>query len=143
MAVKTVAKETFKEILQILGLARFSRPYAAMIDPGDFGSVATYIPLFPVEYRKLPPRLQAQVYLVSPGQYGLIAFLPRTFEAPDGGKPTEVSTTHNVWGKMVRVAYKTDRGGEFETEHSIRRDKLLLYAKKKKLPISNSVTISS
>ena len=143
MAVKTVSTEIIEEILQKLGLKKFSRPYAAMIDPGDFGSVATYIPLFPDEYKKLTPNLQAHVYLVAPGQYGLIAFLPRTFEAPDGGKTIEVSTTHNVWGKMIRVAYKTDRGGEFETEHSIRRDKLLLYAKKKKLPISNSVKISS
>lgn len=143
MAVKTVSSEITNEILQTLGLTKFARPYAAMIDPGDFGSVATYIPLFPEEYKKLPPNLQAHVYLVAPGQYGLIAFLPRTFEAPDGGKPTEVATTHNVWGKMIKVAYKTDKGGEFETEHSIRRDKLLLYAKKKKLPISNSVTISS
>ncbi|MDN5279463.1 MAG: hypothetical protein PWR01_3428 [Clostridiales bacterium] len=143
MAVKTVSTEIIDEILQTLGLKKFSRPYAAMIDPGDFGTVATYIPLFPDEYKKLPPNLQAHVYLVAPGQYGLICFLPRTFESPDGGKPTEVSTTHDVWGKMVRVAYKTDRGGEFETEHSIRRDRLLLYAKKKKLPISNSVKISS
>lgn len=143
MAVKTVSSEIINEILQTLGLTRFSRPFAAMIDPGDFGSVATYIPLFPEEYKKLPPRLQAHVYLVAPGQYGLIAFLPRTFEAPDGGKPTEVATEHNVWGKMIRVAYKTDRGGDFETEHSIRRDKLLLYATKKKLPIVNSVKISS
>ncbi|GAB4275140.1 MAG: hypothetical protein Kow0029_16050 [Candidatus Rifleibacteriota bacterium] len=143
MAVKTVSTEIIKEILQSLGLQKFGRPYAAMIDPGDFGTVATYIPIFPDEYKRLPPNLQAHVYLVSPGKYGLICFLPRTFEAPDGGKPVEVSTVYDAWGKMVKVAYKTDRGGEFETEHSIRRDKLLLYAKKKKLPISNSVKITS
>ncbi|MGM0599899.1 MAG: hypothetical protein ACQETH_08810 [Candidatus Rifleibacteriota bacterium] len=143
MAVKTVSPEIIEKILETLGLKRFSRPYAALIDQGDFGSVATYIPLFPDEYKKLPPNLQAHVYLIGPGQYGLICFLPRTFEAPDKGKPTEVTTTHNAWGKMVRVAYKTDRGGEFETEHSIRRDKLLAYAKRKKLPITNSVKISS
>jgi hypothetical protein len=83
------------------------------------------------------------VYLIAPGQYGLICFLPRTFEAPDKGKATEVSTEHNAWGKMVKVSYKTDRGGEFETKHSIRQDKLLVYAKNKKLPIYNSVKISA
>ncbi len=143
MAVKIVTTEIREEILQTLGLKKFSRPFAALIDSGDFGTVATYIPLFPGEYKTLPPNLQAHVYLIAPGQYGLISFLPRTFECPDGGKVTEVSTVHNVWGKMEKVSYKTDRGGEFITEHSIRQDKLLLYSKKKKLPIYNSVKISS
>lgn len=143
MAIKIVSSDILNEILQALGLSSFSRPYAAMIDPGDFCSVATYIPIFPDEYKKLPPNLQAHVYLVAPERYGLIVFLPRTFETPDGGKPVEVSITHDVWGKMTKVTYKTDKGGEFETEHTIRRDKLLAYAKRKKLQISNSLTISS
>ena len=105
MAVKIIPTEIVSEILQILGLKRFARPYAAMIDPGDFGTVSTYIPLFPQEYKQLPPNLQAHVYVVAPGQYGLISLLPRTFEAPDGGKATEVFTVHNVWGKMVKVSY--------------------------------------
>lgn len=143
MAVKIVARQHIDEILSALDLKSFSRPFAGLIDPGDFGTVATYLPLYPEEYRRLPPNLQQHVYLIAPGRYGLICFLPRIFEAPDGGKVTEVATLFNVWGKMVKVSYKTDRGSEFETEHTIRQDKLLTYAKNKKLPISTSVKISS
>ncbi len=143
MAVKIVAREHINEILNALGLKSFSRPYAGLIDPGDFGTVATYLPLFPEEYRLLPPKLQQHVYLIGPGRYGLICFLPRIFETPDGGKVTEVSTLISAWGKMVKVSYKTDRGSDFETEHTIRQDKLLVYAKNKKLPIYTSVKITS
>lgn len=143
MALKTVAHEHTKEILEALGLKSFTRPFAGLIDSGDFGTVGTYLPIYPDEYKKLPPNLQRHVYLISPGRYGLICFLPRTFEAPDGGKVTEVATVFSAWGKMIRVAYKTDKGGEFETEHTIRQDKLLVYAKNKKLPINTSVKITS
>ena len=143
MAVKTVAREHIEEILSALDLKSFSRPFAGLIDPGDFGTVGTFLPLYPEEYKRLPPRLQQYVYLIGPGRYGLICFLPRIFEAPDGGKVTEVATVFNVWGKMIKVSYKTDRGSEFETEHTIRQDKLLGYAKNKKLPVSTSVKISS
>lgn len=143
MAVKTVAQEHIKEILDALGLKSFSRPFAGLIDSGDFGTVGTYLPLFPDEYKKLPPNLQRHVYLIGPGRYGLICFLPRTFEAPDGGKVTEAGTVFNAWGKILKVWYKTDLGAEFTTEHSIRQDKLLNYAKNKKLPVSTSVKISS
>jgi len=143
MALKTVEQEHTKEILEALGLKSFTRPFAGLIDPGDFGTVGTYLPIYPDEYKKLPPNLQRHVYLIAPGRYGLICFLPRTFEAPDGGKVTEVSTVFNAWGKMIKVSYKTDKGGEFETEHTIRQDKLLLYAKNKKLPIKTSVKITS
>ena len=143
MAVKIVARQHIDEILNALGLKSFSRPFAGLIDPGDFGTVATYLPLYPEEYKRLPPNLQQHVYLIAPGRYGLICFLHRIFEAPDGGKVTEIATVFNVWGKMVKVSYKTDRGSEFETEHTIRQDKLLTYAKNKKLPISTSVKISS
>lgn len=143
MAVKTVSKETIKEILHYLGLKTFSRPFAGLIDQGDFGTVATYLPIFSQEYEKLPPYLQAQTYRIAPGRFGLICFLPRTFESPDGGKVTEVRVTYNAFSKMTKVAYKTDRDGEFETEHSLRRDKLLTYAKNKKLPILKSVKISA
>mgnify|MGYP000848869778 CR=1 FL=1 len=143
MAVKTVAREHINEILSALGLKSFSRPFAGLIDPGDFGTVATYLPLYPDEYKRLPPKLQQHVYLIAPGLYGLICFLPRIFEAPDGGKVTEVATVYNSWGKMIKVSYKTDRGEEFETQHTIRQDKLLAYAKNKKLPVSTSVKITS
>lgn len=143
MAVKIVAQEHIREILDALGLKSFTRPFAGLIDSGDFGTVGTYMPLFPEEYKKLPPHLQKHVYLIGPGRYGLICFLPRTFEAPDGGKVTEAGTVYNAWGKVMRVWYKTDKGGEFETEHSIRQDKLLSYAKNKKLPVSTSVKITS
>ncbi len=143
MALKTVAQEHITAILEALGLKSFTRPFAGLFDPGDFGTVGTYLPVFPDEYKKLPPNLQKHVYLVAPGRYGLICFLPRTFEAPDGGKVTEVSTIFNDWGKMVKVSYKTDKDGEFATEHTIRQDKLLVYAKNKKLPIYRSVRITS
>lgn len=143
MALKTVAREHTTAILEALGLKSFTRPFAGLIDPGDFGTVGTYLPIFPDEYKKLPPNLQRHVYLIAPGRYGLICLLPRTFEAPDGGKVTEVSTVSNDWGKVVKVSYKTDKGGEFETEHTIRQDKLLVYAKNKKLPIIRSVRITS
>ncbi|HAE37748.1 MAG TPA: hypothetical protein DCG57_03815 [Candidatus Riflebacteria bacterium] len=142
MALKTVAHEHTKEILEALGLKSFTRPFAGLIDSGDFGTVGTYVPIYPDEYKKLPPNLQRHVYLIAPGRYGLICFLPRTFEAPDGGKVAEVSTVFNAWGKMIKVAYKTDKGGEFETEHTIRQDKLLAYAKNKKLPVNTSVKIT-
>jgi hypothetical protein len=100
MAVKIVPSEIIEEIKNTLGLTRFCRPYAALIDPGDFGTVATYLPLFPAEYKKLPPNLQAHVYLIAPGQYGLISLLPRTFESPDGGKVTDVTTESNAWGNL-------------------------------------------
>ena len=143
MAVKIVPQEIISEILETLGLKTFARPFSALIDTGDFGTVATYLPLFPEEYEKLPPHLQAHVYLIGPKRYGLISFLPRTFEAADGGKATEVKTVYNAWGNVQSVSYKTDRDGEFFIEHTIRQDKLLLYAKKKKLPISSSVKITS
>ncbi len=143
MALKTVEHEHIKEILDALGLKSFTRPFAGLIDPGDFGTVGTYLPIYPDEYKKLPPNLQRHVYLITTGRYGLICFLPRTFEAPDGGKVTEVSTVFNAWGKMIKVSYKTDKGGEFETEHTIRQDKLLVYAKNKKLPVKTSVKITS
>jgi len=143
MAVKTVAREHIEEILCALDLKSFSRPFAGLIDPGDFGTVATYLPLYAEEYKRLPPRLQQHVYLIAPGRYGLICFLPRIFEAPDGGKVTEVATVFNAWGKMIKVSYKTDRGSEFETQHTIRQDKLLAYAKNKKLPVNTSVKIST
>jgi len=143
MAVKIVPKETIKEILETIGLKSFARPFAGLIDPGDFGTVATYLPLYLDEYKALPPHLQAHAYRIAPGRLGLICFLPRTFEAPDGGKVTEVRVTNNDYGKIIKVAYKTDLGGEFETEHTIRHDKLFTYAKNKKLPIIKSVKISS
>lgn len=143
MAVKIVAREHITEILTALGLKAFARPFAGLIDPGDFGTVGTYLPLFPEEYRRLPPNLQRHVYLIGPGRYGLICFLPRIFEAQDGGKVTEVSTVFSAWGKMIKVSYKTDLGSEFEIEHTIRQDKLLAYAKNKKLPINTSVKITS
>ncbi len=143
MAVKTVAREHIEEILSALDLKSFSRPFAGLIDPGDFGTVATYLPLYSEEYKRLPPRLQQHVYLIAPGRYGLICFLPRIFEAPDGGKVTDVSTVFNAWGKMIKVSYRTDRGSEFETQHTIRQDKLLAYAKNKKLPVNTSVKIST
>lgn len=143
MAVKIVPQETIKEILEAIGLKSFARPFAGLIDPGDFGTVATYIPLYSDEYKKLPPHLQAHTYRIAPGRLGIICFLPRTFDAPDGGKATEVRVTHNDYGKIIKVAYTTDRGGEFVTEHTIRHDKLFTYAKNKKLPIIKSVKFTN
>lgn len=139
MALKIVDRTHIEEILAELGLKSFSRPYAGLIDQGDFGTVGTYIPLYANEYSRLSPALQSQVYLIGTGRYGLICFLPRQFETPDGGKTISVNTQYNSWGKLLKVTYKTDRDGEFETSHTIRQDKLLTYAKKKKLPIIVSV----
>ena len=143
MAVKIVSKEILEEIRETLGLSYFARPFSGIIDPGDFGTVATYLPIFSDEYQKLPPRLQAHTYLVGEKRYGLISFLPRTFEAPDKGKVISVTKQINAWEKIIKVSYKTDIGGEFETEHDIRREKLYKYAKNKKLHINVSVKISS
>lgn len=134
MALKIVDRQQIEEILAELNINSFSRPFAGLIDQGDFGTVATYIPLYAQEYKKLSPRLQSHVYLIAPGRYGLICFLPRIFEAPDGGKPISIEKQFNSWGKMIKLSYKTDKDGEFEICHTIRQDKLLAYAKKKKLP---------
>jgi len=143
MAVKIVLAEIVEEIRETLGLKAFARPYAALIDPGDFGTVATYLPIFPDEYNKLPPNLQAQIYLIGEKRYGLISFLPRTFEAPDKGKVVEVTKFINAWEKVMKVVYKTDIGGEFETEHDIRREKLYKYVKNKKIKVGVSMRITS
>lgn len=134
MAIKIVERKYIEEILEALGLEAFVRPYAGLIDPGDFGAVATYIPLYPEEYKQLPPQLQRHVYLIAENRYGLICFLPRLFDTPDRGKVTGVTRVFNHWHKLLKVVYYTDKGGEFETVHTIRQDKLLAQVKRKKLP---------
>lgn len=133
---KAVERQYIDKILSTLSI---DRPYAGLIDQGDFGTVGTYIPLYEQEYKKLPKDLQSYVYALAPKRYGIIAFLPRTFEAVDGGKVVSVETTSNAEGKLLKVKYKTDEGGTFETEHELRREKLLNYAKNKKLPIDKKV----
>ena len=133
---KAVERQYINEILSTLGI---DRPYAGLIDQGDFGTVCTYIPLYEQEYKKLSKDLQSYVYVIAPKRYGILAFLPRTFEAVDGGKVVSVETTSNAEGKLLKVKYKTDQGGSFETEHELRREKLLNYAKNKKLPIDKKV----
>lgn len=133
-AIKPISREEITLIFGKLGLDNFSRPYAGLIDKGDFGPVATYIPIFKEEYEKLSADLKKKLYDLGESKYGLITFLPRTFEAADGGKAVKITKYLNASGDIIKIKYETDKKGVFETEHPLRHLKLLTYAKNKKLP---------
>jgi hypothetical protein len=143
MASLAISLDTLEEIRTALGLPSFSRPWAVVIDPGDFGTVFTYLPLASDEYQRLPPALQKHAYRIDAGRFGLVGFVPKVFEIPREGLLTGISVTYNPYGKIVRLGYITDQGSqEFRVEHPLRQEMLLAYAKKKKLPQKMKVSSS-
>jgi len=136
MALKTIEPEILQQICEALGVKSFSRPYAILIDRGDLGTVFTYLPLFKNEYSALPLQLQKHVYCIDKGRYGLIGFVPKNFEPPDGGALTSVSTVYNDMGTLLELTYTTSEHEKpYVLENAHRRDKLLEFAKKKKIPL--------
>ena len=133
--VKIVTPELTSQILDALGLKSFSRPFAGLIDQGDFGTVATYIPLFAGELDKLPKKLKENAYEIAKGRYGLICHLPRTFDSPDGGKVVSIKQICDKSGNITRAEYTTDAGNTMTATHELRLMKLFTYVKNKKLPV--------
>lgn len=133
--VKLVTPEEITKICQALGLKSFSRPFAGLIDQGDFGTVATYIPLYAGELDKLPKDLKEDAYEIAEGRFGLICRLPRTFESPDGGKVVSMVEYHDKKGKVLKADYTTDAGNTMTATHELRLAKLFTYVKNKKLPV--------
>lgn len=135
-AVKIVTPELTNQILEALGLKSFARPFAGLIDQGDFGTVATYIPLFLGELEKLPKNLKENAYEIAKGRYGLICHLPRTFDSPDGGKVVSMKEIQDKKGNILRAEYTTDAGNTMVATHELRLMKLFTYVKNKKLPVT-------
>ncbi len=135
-AVKIATPELISEILDALGLKSFSRPFAGLIDQGDFGTVGTYIPLYKGELEKLPKELRENAYEIAEGRYGLICHLPRTFDSPDGGKVISMKQITDKKGNTLRAEYTTDLGNTMVATHELRLLKLFTYVKNKKLPVT-------
>jgi hypothetical protein len=135
-SVKIVTPELIGKILDALGLKSFSRPFAGLIDQGDFGTVGTYIPLYQGELEKLPKELRENAYEIAEGRYGLICHLPRTFDSPDGGKVVSMKEIKDKKGNTLRAEYTTDLGNTMVATHELRLMKLFTYVKNKKLPVS-------
>lgn len=134
--VKIVTPELISKILDALGLKSFSRPFAGLIDQGDFGTVGTYIPLYQGELEKLPKNLKENAYEIAEGRYGLICHLPRTFDSPDGGKVVSMKEIKDKKGNVLRAEYTTDLGNTMVATHELRLMKLFTYVKNKKLPVT-------
>lgn len=134
--VKIVTPELISKILDALGLKSFSRPFAGLIDQGDFGTVGTYIPLYQGELEKLPKNLKENAYEIAEGRYGLICHLPRTFDSPDGGKVISMKEIKDKKGNVLRAEYTTDMGNTMVATHELRLMKLFTYVKNKKLPVT-------
>ena len=130
-AVKIVTPELIAQILDALGLKSFSRPFAGLIDQGDFGTVGTYIPLYQGELEKLPKNLKENAYEIAEGSH-----LPRTFDSPDGGKVVSMKEIQDKKGKTLRAEYTTDLGNTMTATHELRLMKLFTYVKNKKLPVT-------
>ncbi len=134
--VKIVTPELISQILDALGLKSFSRPFAGLIDQGDFGTVGTYIPLYEGELEKLPTKLKENAYEIAKGRYGLICHLPRTFDSPDGGKVISMKEIKDKKGNIIEAEYTTDQGNTMVATHELRLMKLFTYVKNKKLPVT-------
>lgn len=135
-AVQLVTPEVITKICEALGLKSFSRPFAGLIDQGDFGTVATYIPLYAGELDKLPKDLKENAYEIAKGRFGLICHLPRTFDSPDGGKVVSMVEYTDKSGNVVKADYTTDEGNTMTATHELRLMKLTTYVKNKKLPVT-------
>jgi hypothetical protein len=134
MALEPISNDVMAQICQTLGVTSLNRPHAAFIDPGDFGTVFTYLPLFVDEYKKLPPTLQRYVYVVSKGRYGLVAFVPKNFELPQEGEIDTITETYDEFGNLREMTYNLKESTTlYRLETSLRREKLQALAKKKKI----------
>ncbi|NLI79948.1 MAG: hypothetical protein GX442_26315 [Candidatus Riflebacteria bacterium] len=144
MGIVTVTPALVEEVRQALGLKTFSRPYAVLLDPGDFGTVFTYLPLMNGEYEKLPIPMRRYAYCIDKGRYGLIGYLPKGFETPREGKVATVTVTYNEFHTVVDLAYTLDESPDttYHVQHPLRREKLLEHAKKKKIPTRSMVRSS-
>ena len=140
MALKPVPVEIVDQIRQKLGLEKFNRPHAILADAGDFGTVFTYLPLLPEEFKTLPLELQRHVYVVARNRYGLVGYVPKHFELPDKTPVVAIHAVYNAMGTLLDLGYQTDEKGPVrQVRHSVRRDKLLELAKKKKIPIKTVI----
>ena len=140
MALKPVPVEIVDQIRQKLGLEKFNRPHAILADAGDFGTVFTYLPLLPEEFKVLPMELQRHVYVIGRNRYGLVGYVPKNFELPDKVPVFAVHAVYNAMGALLELGYQVEeKGTVHQVRHSVRRDKLLELAKKKKIPIKTVV----
>jgi hypothetical protein len=140
MALEPVTQEVFAEISRVLGLENLNRPHAAFIDPGDFGTIFSYIPIFKNEFKKLPIELQKHVYVIDKGRYGLAAFVPKTFFFAGDGEVVNVTEVYNLYGNLKELSYQvSDQTQVFHIEHPLRRELLQTLAKKKKIPVKKII----
>jgi len=142
MAIESLNIEILDQICKVLGVPSLNRPHALLADPGDFGTVLTYIPLFKSEFKKLPPELQKFVYVVGKEKYGLVAFVPKKFEIPGGdSKIVQVTEVYDDCGTLNELSYTLDDKDKttYRVEHSLRRDLLQNWAKKKKIPVKKII----
>lgn len=143
MAFKALTKEQLEEIRQHLGLESYNRPWAAMIDPGDRGTVFIYMLLAPAEYRQLSNRLQALVYKIGEGIYGVVGFVPRIFEPPRNGSVTAVKAEYNFFNQLRYLSYTLENSSkEYPVTHPVRQQMLLEFAAKKKIKIHTTIKSS-
>ncbi len=137
MALRPVSPEILQEMAQALGLPNLNRPHAAQVDPGDWGMVFMYIPISGDEYGRLPPRLKTAVYCFGRNRYGVVVHVPKSFDAPAREKVAKISAVYDQMNNLRELAYATEETPEFRSVvDSVRRDQLLEYAKKKKIPIN-------
>ncbi|OQA10158.1 MAG: hypothetical protein BWY66_00256 [bacterium ADurb.Bin374] len=140
MGAKPLTNEVFEQIREALSLKEFARPWAVQLDDGDLGTVFTYIPLSPEEFKTLGPTLQSYVYVIGKGRYGLVGHVPKSFDAAEEGDITGVTVVYNLYHTIVEMSYMLDGHQQpFRVYHTMRRDKLLEYAKKKKIPVKTVI----
>lgn len=140
MALVPVSNEVIQEICKVLGVETLSRPHALLADSGDFGTVLTYVPLFPAEFTKLPVQLQRHVYVIGKGRYGLVAFVPKNFEIPKEEEMDFISEVYDEYGNLREMTYSfKGKNVIHRVENSLRREMLQALAKKKKFPIKKTI----
>ena len=140
MALEPVGLETLQKINQVLGVESLNRPHAVLVDPGDFGTVFTYVPLFPAEYKKLPPELQRYVYMIGKERYGLVAFIPKAFSIQGEEVVSSVSEVYDEFSNLREVTYVTSPSNRVhKVENNIRKEMLQAFAKKKKIPVKKVI----
>ncbi|MBF0499838.1 MAG: hypothetical protein HQM09_06885 [Candidatus Riflebacteria bacterium] len=140
MALTSVSMDIMEKIRSALGLEGFNRPHAILADAGDFGTVFTYMPLLPAEFRKLPADLQRHVYLIGKERYGLVGHVPKSFELSDKIPIVSITAVYGDGGTLLELGYRTDEKGPlYQVKHGLRREKLLELAKKKKIPIKTTI----
>jgi len=143
MALTAVPLDILERITKSLGMESLNRPHAVLVDPGDFGTVFTYLPLLAEEYQKLPPDLQKYVYVVSRNRYGLVGFVPKNFELPGKIPVVSITAVYGPGGGLAEMTYLAEGEAHHRPVcHSIRREKLLELAKKKKIPVKTVIRAS-